>query len=709
MNINATPIKNLLWVLIISTTVKAQSLFNPELIYALNHYHQDTLHLIIQAKDTEKLIHYLNSSSKAKYLYSAENLVRCVIYDTTALMQMMRQNLIVRAEMSVHKKLQLLNDTMVVRNRILPVKMGVSPLPQGYDGTGVLFGLIDTGIDFSHPDFKDNNGRTRILYIWDQNVNGPMSPLPFGYGQQWDSAAINSGACTHTDLTYWGHGTHVAGIAAGNGRSTGTHQGCAPQANIIAVALDFNSSAPVIADAVQYLVNKANTINKPIAINASLGDYYGSHDATDLESQMIINLIANKPGKIMCAAAGNKGNIKYHNKITVNSLTDTLFVWLKFSSSVEEHSIYADTNQIKQVQLSVGCTNPAYHYLGNVGFKNYNYALGSGKYDTLKYNGNRIGVVYFSSYINSFGTYQMYFKIFADSLNYLWSIEAKGIGSFDAWNFDFVSSNLPTPSQFPKIQHYVMPDTVSTMVSGFQCSSEIITVGNYVNLNRYYDYNNTLQITAETAGNLAYHSSTGPTRKGIIKPEVVATGNSVFSCVPLAMRSNLISNYPNQLAPGGYHVLGGGTSAASPVVTGLAVLFLQAYPVATNQIFKSAVINCTYSDGFTGTALPNNQWGYGKLNGIGTFTCSPFFSVNEVSANTTNTTIYPNPTNGILLISDAIEEIEIMDVSGKILMQRKVNEKDERVIDISSFSNGLYLMKAKTKDESIFQKIILQK
>jgi hypothetical protein len=121
------------------------------------------------------------------------------------------------------------------------------------------------------------------------------------------------------------------------------------------------------------------------------------------------------------------------------------------------------------------------------------------------------------------------------------------------------------------------------------------------------------------------------------------------------------------------------------------------------------VINCTYSDGFTGTALPNNQWGYGKLNGIGTFTCSPFFNVDEVSANTTNTTIYPNPTNGILLISDAIEEIEIMDVFGKILMQRKVNEKDEKLIDISSFSNGLYLMKAKTKDESIFQKIILQK
>ena len=709
MNINGTQIGFLLWILIVLVKVKAQSLFNPELIYTLNHYNKDTLHLIILAKDTEKLIHYLQSSSKAKYLYSAENLVRCVIYDTSALMDIVRRNLIIRAEMSVHKKLQLLNDTMVVRNKILPVKMGVSPLPQGYDGTGVLFGLIDSGIDFSHPDFKDSLGKTRILYIWDQNVNGPASPLPFGYGQQWDSASIDAGICTHTDLTYWGHGTHVAGIAAGNGRSTGTHQGCAPKAKIIAVAINFNSSAPVIADAVQYLVSRANALNMPIAINASLGDYYGSHDATDLESQMIINLIANKPGKIMCAAAGNAGNIKFHNKIVVNSMVDTLFVWINFPTSTAEHSIYADTNQIKQVQLSVGCTNPAYHYLGNVGFKNYNYALGTGKYDTLKHNGNRIGIIYFSSYINSLGTYQMYFKIFADSLNYLWSIEAKGIGSFDGWNFDFVSSGLPSSSHFPKIQYYVMPDTVSTIVSGFQCSPEIITVGNYVNLNRYYDYNNTLQTTTEIAGNLAYHSSTGPTRKGVIKPDVTATGNSVFSCVPLAMRSNLISNYPNQLAPGGYHVLGGGTSAASPVVTGLAVLFLQAYPLATNQIFKSAVINCTYSDGFTGTVLPNNQWGYGKLNGIGTFTCSPFFSVDDVSVNAINTVVYPNPTNGMLYMNNAIEEIEIKDVLGKIFIRRKINTNDEKVIDISGLSNGLYLINAKVNDERIFQKIILQK
>ncbi|GIV29361.1 MAG: hypothetical protein KatS3mg028_0427 [Bacteroidia bacterium] len=102
-----------------------------------------------------------------------------------------------------------------------------------------MLGLIDSGIDFSHPDFQYSNGKTRIKYIWDQAVTGTVSPLPFGYGQQWDSTSINNGTCTHNDLAYWGHGTHVAGIAAGNGQSTGTHQGCAPKAHIVAGSVGF--------------------------------------------------------------------------------------------------------------------------------------------------------------------------------------------------------------------------------------------------------------------------------------------------------------------------------------------------------------------------------------------------------------------------------------------------------------------------------------
>lgn len=701
--------KILLMFFILVKTTHSQTIFNTDLICALSEYNHTPLHLIVKSRTPGKFIQQIqNHPQKANYLYSSKDLIRCVIYDTAFLMQSVRSKLIERAELYRPKKLTVLNDTMVVRNRILPVKTGVPPLPQGYDGSGVLLGLIDSGIDFSHPDFKQSNGNTRIMYIWDQAVTGTVSPLPFGYGQQWDSTSINSGNCTHSDLAYWGHGTHVAGIAAGNGQSTGTHQGCAPKSKIIAVALDFNASMPVIADAVQYIVNKAGVLNMPVAINASVGDYYGSHDATDLQSQMIISLISNQPGRIMCAAAGNAGNIKYHVKHNPNNNSDTLFTWIQDNTSnILHHWLYADTTQIKNVQLSVGCTNPAYQYLGNVGFKSYNYALGTNKYDTLKFNNNRIGVVMFSSAVNSFGVYELYIKIIADSTNYLWSIESKGNGSFDAWDFNFVSSNLPSVSQFPKIQYYIMPDTVSSIVSGFQCSNEIITVANYVNLKQYYDYNNTLQTTSETAGALAYHSSCGPTRTGLLKPDIGATGNSVFSCVAMGMQSNLIANNPNVLAPGGYHVLGGGTSAASPVVTGLALLFLQAFPYATNQIYKNAITSCAYSDGFTGT-LPNNKWGYGKLDGLSTFTCSGLLNTQEIQKDDI-TFIYPNPAKEFFYISTAIKNVKLLDITGKTVFQKTFyNKNNEQVIDVRYLSEGIYIAELETNfNQKKYYKIVV--
>lgn len=693
------------WILIL----KSQTVFNTDLIYLLNHYDHQDLQLIVQSNQSEKLIQYLQKHpNQSKYFYSSGNFIRCVVYDTSFLMDMIRNKIIQRAEMYRPKKFSVLNDTMVVRNRIKPVQQGVSPLPYPLDGTGVLLGLIDSGIDFSHPDFKDSNGKTRILYIWDQAVTGTVSPLPFNYGQQWDSSSINAGTSTHSDLAYWGHGTHVAGISAGNGQATGTHKGCAPKSKIIAVALDFNASAPVIADAVQYIINKANIHNLPVAINASVGDYYGSHDATDLQSQMIIALIANQPGRLMCAAAGNAGNIKYHTKVNLNNTSDTLFTWIQNgSTTILEHWLYADTNQIKNVLLSVGCTNPAYQYLGNVGFKNYNYALGTNKYDTLKYSNNRIGVVMFSSSINSFGVYELFIRIFADSTNYLWSIESKGTGTLDAWNFDFVSSGLPNVSQFPKIQYYVMPDTLSSIVSGFQCSNEIITVANYVNLKQYYDYNNTLQTTSETAGALAYHSSSGPTRTGLLKPDIAATGNSVFSCVALGMQSNLIANNPNVLAPGGYHVLGGGTSAASPVVTGLGLLFLQLMPWATNQMFKNAITSCAYSDSFTGS-LPNIQWGYGKLDGLSTFTCSGYLGISEGSVTSTNGGIYPNPANATIQLPPHTKKMVLMDVTGKVILnQEKVN--GVQMVNVHAIPEGMYIAEMVLDNGEVKrEKIIIQ-
>ena len=116
---------------------------------------------------------------------------------------------------------------------------GAPPVYQGRAGRGILIGDVDTGIDFTRPDFNDALGKTRILYIWDQtDLVGP-NPSGFGYGTRVDQVTDRQHAglrCAHHDTN--GHGTKVGGVLIGNGAATGCTQpayrfvGMAPQAQL---------------------------------------------------------------------------------------------------------------------------------------------------------------------------------------------------------------------------------------------------------------------------------------------------------------------------------------------------------------------------------------------------------------------------------------------------------------------------------------------
>ncbi|MCW3078072.1 MAG: hypothetical protein JWO32_2681, partial [Bacteroidetes bacterium] len=553
-------------VVVFAGTFKSQSILNNSLKTKMEDRDLPEKFTILVKGNILKL---QSASTSLNYTvnYFAGN-IASVTLDINALSQLLNDKTITYAEfIDPHK--QLMNDTMLVRNRIKPVKQGAAPLAQAYNGTGVLVGIIDTGIDFNHPDFKDASGNTRVRFLWDQvQVSGSTVPQPYNYGIEWTAAQINASVCTHNDLPHYGHGTHVSGIAAGNALGNGTHMGCASQAELVVVAIDFNKQGPTIADAVQYIYSKATALGKPCVINASLGDYYGSHDGTDLEAKLIEGMVQNVPGRVMVAAAGNAGNIRYHVK-TQPSAIDTNFTWLqKSGTNMLNYWCYADTQQIKNVKISIGANRPTFFDLGRVGFKNYNYGLISTQNDTLKYNGNRIGIVKTSASINNYGVYELYVRIYPDSSNLLWRIESKGVGLHHAWNFDFVSTGLPTATQYPFINKYVMPDSLYGIVSGFQCLNDVITVANYNNLTSYYDVNNVLQTPGPIGGSRSLSSSIGPTRDGRQKPDISATGDYVFSAMALGMQANLIANAPSVVAQGSLHVSGGGTSAASPVVAG---------------------------------------------------------------------------------------------------------------------------------------------
>src|SRR5262249_12289759 len=150
---------------------------------------------------------------------------------------------------------QEMDDMTNINANVNPVHLGYSPLSQAYDGSGVVMAFLDSGIEFSHPDFQHEDGTTRIRWLWDQTMtSGGTTPPDFGYGQEWDSTDINNGQCTHTEASYYfGHGSNVSGIGAGNGLAINNFEGVAPKADIITVAILFDANfLNNVADATKY-------------------------------------------------------------------------------------------------------------------------------------------------------------------------------------------------------------------------------------------------------------------------------------------------------------------------------------------------------------------------------------------------------------------------------------------------------------------------
>ena len=526
-----------------------------------------------------------------------------------------------------------LNDTMRVNNRINDIHAGTAPLNTSLEGDGVIIGLIDAGIDFLHPDFMNPDSSTRVLYLWDQTLGiNQYTPAQYGYGQHWDSTKINQGLSTNNDQ--WGHGTTVAGAACGNAFANGKNKGVAPKTDIIMVESNFGAAdwLATVVDAVEYIYTIADSIGKPCVINASVGEYYGSHDGLDPYALYIDSLINAKKGHLFVAAAGNSGDFNPYHLHT--EVTDTSMTWFKLNPSSAFgvptifFEVWADTADLNNVNFSIGAdkVSPTHSFRGRGQFINAGSApLSSLIFDTIRNaNSDILGtIMYWMEPRDGQYLLQAYMQE-PDSSQYHFRFETAGTGSFDVWTTStFGTSDMENRADtivgFTEINKYVYPDTLQTIVSSFQCSPNVIAVGNYANdsgwVNKFGGWN---PAPGEIRGKLAASSSKGPTRIGLIKPEVAASGAVTNSAFPLASINYFVTNnIDSVLALGGMHYRNGGTSMSSPVVAGVAALFLEQCVQAGPSDFKTALINAAYTDSFTG-AVPNNAFGYGKLDGFAT-------------------------------------------------------------------------------------------
>lgn len=624
-----------------SAFVSAQSKMNFDLARKIKE--QPAFQLIdVFVKGNVETVQKLCASTGGTFRYHSGN-ISTVRVPVSAISKFAENKDILRIE-AYTPRTKPLNDTMLIQTNTIQVQNGMAPLPQGYDGSGIVVGIIDTGIDFTHPDFKDSTGRSRIDFLWDQTQPADTNtPMPYNYGQEWTHIQIDSGlAAAHNDVYWAGHGTHVAGIAVGNGLATGNYKGVAPKADIIVVAIDFNSSSPtLITDAVNYIYSKAQAMGKPCVINASLGDYYGSHDGQDLQAQMISSMINSQTGHAFVAAAGNAGNVPYHLEYTVSA--DTNFTYMTYSGQTPYMQIWADTADFKNVQFSIGADQMSpYSYRGNIAFSDISSHLGVLQEDTLYNNGNRIGrILSYGDIIN--GTYSLEVLITPDSTTYNWRLMTTGSGRFDAWSFDLYSGALPSSSVLQDSIYYKQPDNNKTTVGSYLCLDNVIGVANYTNRYSFIDINGNPSInTATIPGARHITSSLGPTRDGRIKPDIAAPGDNTVAAVVLSLVPGIAASYPDALAWGGYHVRDGGTSHSSPCVAGIAALYLQKNPTATAMDVKNAIIGCTKKDSFTGTSLPDNAWGYGKVDAFGALTCS-LTGIQEQPAKPFTFSVFPNP------------------------------------------------------------------
>jgi subtilisin family serine protease len=521
-----------------------------------------------------------------------------------------------------------LDDSVRVMHDVNQVHNGDFPLLDSYTGKGVIVGLVDAGLDHRHPDFTDIFGNNRVIRYWDQSVTSPTaSPAPYNYGQIWYANEIQNGSITSNEES-GGHGTSVTGICAGNGLANGRNKGMAPETEIIFVETNFNlpNWTLTVADACDYIFSVADSLNKPAVINLSVGSYLGSHDGEDPAAELMDLLLNEKNGRIIICAAGNSGDTEDYHAQQSMTVADTNFIWFENNptGSLGNNSVFFDLwSDVSdaQFQYSFGANRPSPSY-ANAAETSFRFAqlnVGTPIFDTLfNDNGDRIATleIYTEYVAGNYHLQGLFSKV--DSTDYLMRFSTTGSGKYDLWSgawmgLNTIVKNIPTVVDYPPIVNYVLPDNAQSIVSSWNCSPNVISVANLRGRLGHITNAGTQYYPGDmtTPGNIAPSSSRGPSRNNVIKPDISAAGDVTLGSAPLFMVGN--ASYDTQLGVGGYHLRNGGTSMASPVVAGIAALYLERCGNSSSSEFMADLFGTAKSDAATGTT-PNNRFGYGKVN-----------------------------------------------------------------------------------------------
>lgn len=465
----------------------------------------------------------------------------------------------------------------------------------GSTGEGVVIGIVDSGIDWRHPDFRNPDGTTRIARFWDPSdpshqVSGGVigSAPPAGLtGTVYRSRDINvalqgQGLVNSSDGC--GHGTHVAGIAAGNGAAStrtypaGTFVGVAPEADLVVVRVFDDECVYLIDDidlvqAMAFIDRTAAELGRPYVISMSLGTQIGAHDGTELEELAIDTLAGpGKPGKAIVVSAGNDGAEPVHvsgNFGNPGSSDHEITITVEQSNAFQAaFSFWFDGRDDFRVVLEGGGLpsqdlTPLVRLSPLTGSKQLLFVSDRTPAFTLRIVGKEVRN-----------------------------------GRFDGW----LEGNARFVSHVDRTGLVSIPAT----------SRQAITVGAYTTKVQWVDdFGRAWVLRDAELYRAARFTSPGPTRDGRLKPELAAPGQVIAS----SLSSNAgFGLFPDTFVlPGRKQAVLQGTSMSAPQVAGATALLFGAIPGLDSALAREFVSGSARADEFTGT-VPNLIFGAGKLD-----------------------------------------------------------------------------------------------